>query len=541
MKRLTALAPGVAILLVALAVRLPTLTAALPYFTYVDEGHVLHRVVHLLEKETWEPNTYSYPSLPFYLIAGAALAYSPVYEAIHGRPLREALSASSPRYYDILEPPDLIVLGRLITLAFSLGVVVLAGLLARRLAGSAAGLLAAWLAALVPALVARSAIVNINPIMAFFVLAALLFAEGAHDPHGENGHRPRRDAALAGVMTGLAAATKYPAVLVCLPVALAVLLADASWRERLTRLLLAGGAAITALLIVMPALWLRTGEVLAGLREMSLVYGVQQIGSYWEQATRRGEWDLPLEHPEMGIAFLLLAGAGVVVGLRDDRWSRPVLGWLLFATVTGLLVDPYKFRAFRNLLALVPLACVTTALLYARLRRSVRRPVWVDLAAVALPVLLFAPALQPYIRHQLQLEDSREQAVRWLADHIGPEHRVLVTEELAILPSRMAALKAGEVDVRHWGRAKDRIFNRRFHYVVLGTPTRARGGSRITPPVRDRILRNYEVAARFGHYPTYAAGVVFNGNGQLVFILKRVPRAPRSLPPRGAARRSSAP
>lgn len=294
----------------------------------------------------------------------------------------------------------------------------------------------------------------------------------------------------------------------------------------------------------MPALWLRTGQVLAAMRGMSLVYGAQEIGSYWEQATRRGEWDLPLEHPELGIAFLLVAAAGLVVGLRDDRWSRPVLGWLLFATATGLLVDPYKFRAFRNLLALVPLACVAAALLYVRLRRSVPRPVWVDLAtaaAVALPILLFAPALRPYLRHQLQLEDSREQAVRWLAKHAGPEHRVLVTEELAILPSRLAALKAGEVDVRHWGRAKDRIFNRRFQYVVLGVLTRSRGGSRIPPPVRDRILRNYEVAARFGHYPTYASGVVFNGNGQLVFILKRVPRPPRALPPRGSARRPSAP
>src|SRR5947209_3111028 len=183
------LAAGLALLAVAAAVRLPALPAGLPYMTYVDEGHVLHHALHLLVRRTWEPDNYSYGSLPFYLVAGTALAWSPVYAATHGHPMADDLSPSPSPYYDVVEPVDLLVIGRLVTLAFSLGVVALTGLLARRLAGPAAGLFAAWLAALVPALVARSSIVNIDPLVAFFVLAALLFAEGARD-----GPRPRRDA-----------------------------------------------------------------------------------------------------------------------------------------------------------------------------------------------------------------------------------------------------------------------------------------------------------------------------------------------------------
>ena len=518
-KRWKTLVAGLAILLVAAAVRLPAVTAGLPYASYVDEGHVLHHVVHLLEARTWEPDTYSYPTLPFYLVAAAALAYSPVYAAVHDRPLRDDLSPDPPRYYDILEPPELIVLGRLVTLVFSLGAVILTGLLARRLAGAAAGLFAVWLAALVPALVVRSAIVNINPLMVFFVLAALLFAEGARD-----GDRPRRDALLAGAMTGLAAAIKYPAALICLPVALAILLAGAPWRERLVRLLLAAGAAVSAILLAMPALWLRTSQVLAGLQMMSLVYDIQEIGSYWDQAVRRAEWDLPLEHPELGIVFLLLAGAGLVVALLDRRWRRTVWGWLLFGASTGLLVAPYKFRAFRNLLALVPLACVLVALLYARIRRSVRRPLVVDLAAVALPVLLFAPALYPYLRSQLRLEDSREQAIGWLAEHAGPRDRVLIAEELAILPCRIATLRVSETDVAQWALAKPRLLTRRFHYLVLGELTRVRGGVKIGPRLRERIFDNYTLAATFGQTSTPAIGGIFRGNAQRIYILQRVPR-----------------
>jgi 4-amino-4-deoxy-L-arabinose transferase-like glycosyltransferase len=284
MRRLRAAAPWLAILLVAAAVRLPSLTAGLPYLSYVDEGHVLHHVAHHLVRRTWEPDTYSYPSLPFYLVAAATAVYSPVYAAVHGHSLRRDLGSSSPWYYDVVQPVDFLVLGRLVTLAFSLGLVLLTGLLARRVAGPPAGWFAAWLAALTPALVARGTVVNINPIMAFFVLAALFFAEGARE-----GSSPRRDAALAGVMAGLAAASKYPAALVCLPVALAVLLSQAMWTEKLRRLVLAGAAAAAACVIAMPAFVLRPEKVLRGMQRMSRVYGRQRLGSYWHQAVERAE------------------------------------------------------------------------------------------------------------------------------------------------------------------------------------------------------------------------------------------------------------
>src|SRR5258708_4399260 len=122
------LAAGFAVLLLALAVRLPALPAGLPYMSYVDEGHVLHHVLHLLVKRTWEPDNYSYGSLPFYVIAGTAMAWSPLYAALHGHPLASDLSPSPYSYYDIVEPVDIVVIGRLVTLACSLGVVALAGL-----------------------------------------------------------------------------------------------------------------------------------------------------------------------------------------------------------------------------------------------------------------------------------------------------------------------------------------------------------------------------------------------------------------------------
>jgi hypothetical protein len=516
------LLPWLAVLILAAGVRLPALTAGLPYMSYVDEGHVLHHATYLLAHHTWEPDTYSYPTLPFYLVAGAALAWSPAYALTHGHPLLDDLSPSPPEYYDILEPPALIVLGRLVTLAFSLATVLLTGLLVRRLAGPAAGLFAAWLAALVPALVIRSSIVNINPLVAFFVVAALFFAERARSLE-----HPRRDAILAGLMAGLAGATKYPAALVCLAVALAILLAPAPWLERLRRLILAGAASILALLLAMPALALRTQTVLHGLRDMGSVYGSQEAGSYWDQAVHRAEWDLPTSHAEVGIVFLLLTVAGLAVGLRDRRWSGAVTGWLLFGVTTGLLVAPYQFRAFRNLLALVPLACAAAALFYAWLRERTSRRAWLDLAAFTLPVLLFAPALYEHGKLQLTVVDSREKAVRWLARQVKPTDHVLCLRELAFLPARLDTLPA-KVQVRLWEKARDRVIERRDHYLVLGEVIRPNGRAKIPPFIRQWILANYQVAARFGSSATNPATDTFRGNDEVIYVLRRVPRSDRS-------------
>jgi hypothetical protein len=516
MKRWTFLVAGLMVLVAATLVRLPALTAGLPYMSYIDEGHVLHHAAYLLAHHTWEPDTYAYPTLPFYLVAGTALAWSPVYARLHGQPFLDDLSPTPPEYYDVLEPPDLIIIGRLVTLAFSLGVVVVISLLVRRLAGSAAGLFAAWLAALVPALVMRSAIVNINPLVVFFVLAALFFAERAR-----TGEHPRRDAALAGVMAGLAGATKYPAALVCLSIALAIVLAPATWPEKIRRLLLAGAAAVAALLLAMPALILRTAAVLNSLREMDAIYGVQAIGSYWEQAVHRAEWDLPVLHPELGIAFLILTAAGLVVALRDRRWRPALFGWLLFAAGTALLVAPYKFRAFRNLLPLIPLACALVALLYAWARERFPRRALTDLAACVLPVLLFAPTLHEYDTFQLALQDSREQAIHWLHPRLRPNDRVLILKELAFLPMRTDTLP-GKVQVRIWENARDRIVERRDHYLVMGDLLRPDGRPRIPGFIRNWILANYEVAAHFGATSTSTIKGMFRGNAQTIYVLKRV-------------------
>jgi len=559
-----------AVLVLSLALRLPAVTAGLPYLGYVDEGHVLHHVVRMLRTGSWEPGWYLYPSLPLTAIATAARLGAPVYRAAHGHPLVDDLTAFPPVLYDLAEPVELIVLARLLTLLASLGIVLLTGLLARRLAASqerdTAGLLAALCAALLPALVIRGAVITVDPWATLFVVAALYCAEGAvrkapsppaplpapptlspgegrkakkhlllvsplpagarvGDGRGAGGEGafPYRGALLAGAMTGLAFASKYPAVLVGVAVGATLLRVEGGWRSRVRCLEIAALSALAAAALAMPALVTDRQTVLTDVARQSVFYSGQTMGSYWDQAVRRAEWDQPLEHPEIGIAFLLWAGLGFAAAVSDRRTRPTAVAWALYAGAAGLALSSYPFRPFRNVLPLIPLACVLAALLVARVREKVpqRTRIWVDASAVVLAALLLLPASWSYARERAGLVDSRVQALDWVREHAEGSDPVLISQELAVVRSQAARLGGKGVVLPEQDARKQLRRHGGFALLVTGPATGlpalvAAGGTR----------EPYELAARFGETPGIGQ---WRGNRQIIFVYRRrvEPLAPR--------------
>ncbi len=357
-------------LVLGFALRAVPLTAARPYIAYVDEGNFLHSPFRLLKEGGWNPPVSPYPQLPAVVVAAAARAVDPIHRGRGGIPWRDRIPAHI-ELYDELEPFGLVFLARSMNVALGIAIVVLTGLLARRLAGPVASAAAASLAAVTPALVLRGSIATVDSFVVVFALACIWLTDRTR-----TGDRPGLSSFFAGSMAGLAFASKYPSIIVVVAFGVTTLLLPMAGRERLRRLALAAAGLVGTAALAMPALRLNPHDAYASLKQEAIFYGTVVAPPLWRQALLRAEWDIPFNGAELGFVFIAAAAAGIVVCLHRDL-RVTLLSWCAYAGIAFALYGTRSFQPFRNLLPLVPLACVAVALLFVQIRGRVRRRVWI--------------------------------------------------------------------------------------------------------------------------------------------------------------------
>jgi hypothetical protein len=504
---------AVAILL-AVALRAVPIVAARPYINYVDEGNYLHPAVWIFQRGGWDPGWYLYPQLPIDAVTAAWRLYAPVYRALNGSALVDRLP---PRVevYDDIEPFDLLLIARGLSLTIGVAVVVLTGWLARRMAGAIAGVAAALLSAVTPALVLRGSIASIDSYAVLAVLACLFLTDLTR-----TAARPGWMAALAGFAAGLAFASKYPAVVVVSAVVTTTVLHAVPSREKARRIALAAAGLVLGIAIGMPAAIRHAPAVLRGIRKQELEYRQMSSPPLWRQAIGRAEWDLRYERPELGIAFLVLAAAGLFAGVRDRRVAPTVWGWLVFAVLAAALYATRRYQPFRNVVPLVPPACVAIGILVTRVNERLRRPSLVGAVFGAWLLFAFAVPLTAYARDRARLRDTRVEAVDWLAAHTRPADGVLVVRELGLRSSEMARLSA-RTSVRPWAEVEAEAERERPRFVVAGVlspPGAARMDALASPRLRDL----YDQRFRLGSRP-FCGGAIWGENDLIIDVLERKP------------------
>lgn len=509
-RRLTTWLPWLAALAVAALLRAPDLGAGWPYINYVDEGHLLRPAALALRAGSWDTGDFNYPTLPAYLAAGTVAAGAWLRGAGPALPVE---GLYEQRYYDVT-PPPLLRAGRAWSLALSLGTVLVVGLLAQTLASSQAGWLAAWIAAWLPALVIRGGNANVDIMAAFFCALAFLGAERtARESSGW------RNAALAGLVAGLAVTSKYTMALVLPAIGLRLLLADAPWPRKGRALATIAGAGAGGLVLGMPALVLAPGRVWQGITTQSSRYREIDLGELWAQAVRRAEWNHPFEHAEVGFVFLALALLGGVWLARERRGRMALLVMSLFAVALLLPLLAYAFRPFRNLLPVVALACPLAGVALSELAT---RPRWRGgIAAAALvPVVLYGPAVGGYAVSRFGLEDSRREAVDWLVANVAAGPRICVAREIAVLPAELARLPAGAVFVP----ALDGRFAAQWHECTVAVlPAKAldAGTWLCTEGALPSRVPCFEELQQFGDRAVPLDPSLYRGNRQRLSLLKR--------------------
>jgi 4-amino-4-deoxy-L-arabinose transferase-like glycosyltransferase len=397
----------------------------LPYVYHADEFQTFNTTVGMLDRHSFDPEFFRYPSLMFYI----HLAVLTPFELFGDVIAMERISLGSAH----ADSPNLVWLLRLVTVAFAVAAVGAAMAIARRVSGGrVASVVTAVVLAVSPLMIEHSRYITTDMYAAAVATAAvggalLVLRRG----------RPR-DYALAGTFVGLAAGAKYNAVLVAVAVAVAHVLRDCD-RE-------AAGAAgrIRSVMRWDRARWLGFAGILALAAFVTSTPHSILSFSDWKADVEFEIHHYSTGHPGAGGStwtyyFRLLwetYGLLVVVPFfafvrRFARREAVVIAVWAFGYLG--FVARYPLRFDRTILPVLPalaaLVGIGAAAIWDWVPRVARRlppaPVRVamTLAFVVCASVPWAPA-----RDQLRYlgRDERSEARDWLA-RIEPGSRVLVS------------------------------------------------------------------------------------------------------------------
>jgi 4-amino-4-deoxy-L-arabinose transferase-like glycosyltransferase len=260
------------------------------------------------------------------LFAGAALfLYGPFYRQLHGHGFQEDLPIdrtlpSSKSNYDLITPVELIVAGRIVTAVLSVASMILAGIIAARLANSKAALFAMLLVAVCPALVTRASIVIVDTFAAFFVLVTLYFCLRTQTGMSKS---VWREIGLAGFACGLTFASKYPVSIVGVAVLTSILRLSIAWSNRVRLVAFAAGGALLGILLGAPMTFIKPLTVWRDVVENVRAYAqIQSTQGYIAQAISMSEASRPLL--VVGLAGIILM---LVAAIEPE--APLSLGWCL--------------------------------------------------------------------------------------------------------------------------------------------------------------------------------------------------------------------
>jgi hypothetical protein len=375
------LALGVAPVAIAAGLAIWSLDFGLPYLFRPDEEVMVGRAVHIVLDRSLDPLFSNYPPLAFYLFAAAA-ALAALLPGQHLGPATQ------------VDPSAAYLAGRAVSaLAFTASVA-LVHAAGSAIHGRGGGFLAAMCLAVAPLAVRQAHFATTDGVAMALVAAAILVGVRASG---------RRGYLLAGVLSGLAGATRYTSGLV-----LVVPLALIALRPRddaLPRAVAAVGGSALAFAAVMALSW-HPAQYLEGFAFL----GARASQGY---GTPIGL----LYHPTVSLPYGLgpgafaLAAAGVVAALLT---RRPVEIALLCYFTAYLAVIGFSHEVFwRYVLPVLPPLCLLAG---GAARLASARPRWARLPIAAALLLLLAPSAWASVTTDrlLGAEDTRRQAAEWL-------------------------------------------------------------------------------------------------------------------------------
>jgi hypothetical protein len=507
------------LVVLAACLRFGPIGSHLPYIDYVDEGHVLHPAIGILQAKRFDSSVYTYPPLTSYLTIAAVNAYSPIYRIIHHHKISEDFPADRDfrtplgDNYDLITPPEIIWLGRLVVACLSVGTVILSGAIARRLGGARAGLFAMLFAALCPALVSRGSIVILDTTATFFVATALYFCQGMRTSGAWSESTAWRWAAAAGLASGFAFGGKFTAGAVFVAVLVTIAFLPFPGKSKALLALISTAGLFAGTFCSVPGAVLHPSGIAREIIGISRFY--QTIHS------EAGYWTAAFSAEEIGVPLMIAGLAGIIWMLWYAPPRRTALSWIAFGVLLLSAIVSSSFQPFRNVLPLVPPLCIAAALLLGRVRLV--SALWIVPVVVVVIGLSLGWFSSVYCRNRMSHVDARVRAIEWLQQHASRGERILGIRELAILPAEWKRITAN-LTVVSWSDAVDLLEREQFDYVVTGEfdlrylPDADRWSAYLTR-WKERTAP-FAVQADFGAVVTPIVPYLWRTNDERILILR---------------------
>ncbi len=409
------------ILLVALAWRLYNVGFGLPSMYDPDEPIFMITALRMLVEGTLNPGWFGHPgSTTIYLVAAIDAAVAAI--GLGSGRFADIAAFSNAAYAD---PAMLFVPARVAMALIGTACVGLTYVLGRRLHGPGTGLIAAALLAINGLHIAWSQVIRTDITASAFMLACLIFAARFAD-------RARlRDLLIAGTFAGFATATKWPAAIVFVAVIGAHTIVGRTPKVPLWWLPAAALAALAAIFVASPFIFLDWQTVLANVSGEVKTGHLGHNGGgfisnllYYLGDPVRGS---------MGLVGLALA----IVGLAGSARQSPIARWTMIpaAVLFLVLISTQHIIWSRWVLPVLPMLCigaafatVTIARLLARRLSGKRR----RLAIAALTTIVSVQPIQAAFSQALERSnDTRARAAAWATAHI-PAGSGVVFEHLEL-------------------------------------------------------------------------------------------------------------
>lgn len=411
-----------AIVVAAVAVRVWGIGFGLPHLYHPDENVYVDIAQRMFKTGDWNPHFFNYPSLFLYLNAIAYYPYA-AYKWVGGL-LGAPADIAGPQMLvmGVGQTPDAgtFLLGRFLTVAFGVGAVVLTFVIGKKLLGNAwIGLGGALFLAISSTAVMSSRTITPDTFLLFFLLlaflgAALVFKEEATKWY-----------VLAGVGVGMAASTKYNAVMIVFALVAAHFLRNGreGWRDK--RFYEALGLAVVAFFAASPFALFDFGSFVRDMRTEGEHYLSGHVGMDGNTLS----WYIEYLRSTEGIIVLL--GLFEVVRGFVVR-SKEVMLLSVFPLAYFLFICQFEVRNDRTILPMMPFAFLLGASflswcweLSGRLDKNGRHVVKGMIALVGFSAAWF-PFGQMVANSNIREDGvrSREAASAWVSENITAGKKV---------------------------------------------------------------------------------------------------------------------